>query len=267
VVSNRSQCGRHAGADGESRWRQRRPIHGRNETGRPRGRRAENDGVWRRAMTNCLGTRVTVLGVAIITAMTLGLSGAQDQTRSVLVQGPDLRTVAAAVRAVGGEITHDLGIINAVGAQLTRRQLQRLEATHGSFQIHTDRAITVAGQKAGARKRGGKGTKGSKGPKASKGNKRASTARAARESSREGQLGGGKGAGTAAQTRGKSAREAAGAARQGREAVEQGVGQGRASERHQADLLPRPRQRSRTARPADHRSRGHGRRDRFRSVG
>ena len=39
-----------------------------------------------------------------------------DGTRSVIVQGADLRAASDAVRGVGGEITHELGIIRAVGA-------------------------------------------------------------------------------------------------------------------------------------------------------
>ena len=37
---------------------------------------------------------------------------------SVIIQGADAASVAAAVRAVGGEITHELGIIRAVAARL-----------------------------------------------------------------------------------------------------------------------------------------------------
>ena len=46
--------------------------------------------------------------------------------RSLIVQGRDLATVAEAVRGVGGEITHELGIIDAVAARLTRAQRARL---------------------------------------------------------------------------------------------------------------------------------------------
>ena len=86
---------------------------------------------WRTRLKNCAGIRLTMLGTAIITTMTLGACrdqvGSYEAT-SVLVQGPDLETVAAAVRAVGGEITHELAIINAVGAKLTARQLRRLDS-------------------------------------------------------------------------------------------------------------------------------------------
>ena len=62
---------------------------------------------------------------------------------SVLVQGVDVATAAAAVRAVGGEITHKLSIINAVGAGLTASQRSALE--RDAFQVRADRSVEVAG--------------------------------------------------------------------------------------------------------------------------
>ena len=127
----------------------------------------ENDdllpGGWKTTMRNGLRTRLSALAVAVAAAMTLGAFGGQEPTNSVLVQGPDTMTVAAAVRAVGGEVTHELGIINAVGARLTRQQLQRLEATHGSSRIHADRGATVAGvQRRGRNRRSSKDKESSK---------------------------------------------------------------------------------------------------------
>jgi len=66
----------------------------------------------------------------------------------VIVQGADMASVMAAVRAVGGEVTHELGVINAVGARLTPGQVDRLEAVDTSLRLHADRQTTVAGRKA-----------------------------------------------------------------------------------------------------------------------
>jgi hypothetical protein len=66
---------------------------------------------------------------------------------AVMVQGTDLATVIDAVRAVGGEITHELGIINAVGAQLTQTQIDRLETGPEKLRIHADRIAEVSGQR------------------------------------------------------------------------------------------------------------------------
>lgn len=65
-----------------------------------------------------------------------------ETTAAVLVQGKDLASAAAAVRAVGGEITHELGIIDAVGARLTRRQIEQLEANEG-LKVQADRMVGV----------------------------------------------------------------------------------------------------------------------------
>ena len=48
-------------------------------------------------------------------------------TQSYIVQGQDLSTIKAAVEAVGGEITHELGIINAVGARLSDAKLKDMK--------------------------------------------------------------------------------------------------------------------------------------------
>ena len=69
---------------------------------------------------------------------------AVEPTTSVLVKGSNVTAARAAVRAVRGEVTHELGIINAVGAQLTPLQLRRLEA-NGSLRMYADRSTEVAG--------------------------------------------------------------------------------------------------------------------------
>ena len=52
-------------------------------------------------------------------------------TESYIVQGHELTAVAAAVRAAGGEITHELGIIDAVGARADRGAAARLAGVAG----------------------------------------------------------------------------------------------------------------------------------------
>ena len=73
---------------------------------------------------------------------------ASEPTTSVLVQGNNVTSVAAAVRAVGGEVTHELGIINAVGARLTQAQIRLLEARDKTLRIQADRATSVSGVQA-----------------------------------------------------------------------------------------------------------------------
>ena len=52
-----------------------------------------------------------------------------------IVQGQDMDSVTAAVRAVGGTITHELGVINAVGAELTAAQRESLSQNAGISRI------------------------------------------------------------------------------------------------------------------------------------
>ncbi|MDH3804661.1 MAG: S8 family peptidase, partial [Gammaproteobacteria bacterium] len=66
-------------------------------------------------------------------------------TTSYIVQGQSVATVADAVRAVGGEVTQELTIINAVGAQLTETQLSELKAADPSIRIHLDGVVEIAG--------------------------------------------------------------------------------------------------------------------------
>ena len=95
-------------------------------------------------MRNVLHVRCVVVTTALAIAALAALFGGQDQTTRVLLQGPDVETVAAAVRAVGGEITHELGIINTVGARVTPTQLRRLEASDESLRIQADRTVGVS---------------------------------------------------------------------------------------------------------------------------
>ena len=60
-----------------------------------------------------------------------------------------MRALVAAVRAVGGEVTHELGIINAVGAGLTATQLRRLEANDDTLRVQPNRAAGVSAVKKG----------------------------------------------------------------------------------------------------------------------
>lgn len=68
---------------------------------------------------------------------------AEEPREAVLIQGSDLDDVIEAVCAAGGEITHQLGIINAVGARMTRTQVRALEASDDTLRIRSDRKAKV----------------------------------------------------------------------------------------------------------------------------
>ena len=67
---------------------------------------------------------------------------------SVIVQGHDLAAVSAAVRSVGGAITHELGIIDAVAGELTEAQIERVEQMAGVRRVVANHAVEVAGKPA-----------------------------------------------------------------------------------------------------------------------
>ena len=75
---------------------------------------------------------------------------AEEPREAVLIQGSDLDAVTEAVCAAGGEITHQLGIINAVGARMTRTQVRELEASDDTLRIRTDRKAKVDSQQTAA---------------------------------------------------------------------------------------------------------------------
>ena len=65
-------------------------------------------------------------------------------TGTYIIQGRDLATVAAAVRTAGGAITHELGLIRAVGARLTDAQRHTLRSAPGIARIYENRTVTNA---------------------------------------------------------------------------------------------------------------------------
>src|SRR5262245_29281116 len=66
-----------------------------------------------------------------------------DQTESFIVQHEDMDSARRAVEHVGGKITHELSIINAVGADLTLGQLGELRQIRG-LRIYENRELTFA---------------------------------------------------------------------------------------------------------------------------
>ena len=70
-------------------------------------------------------------------------------TDSYIVQGTSLPEVIDAVASVDAEITHELGIINAVAAKLDDEQRDALQASGVITQISADGAVTTAGGTAG----------------------------------------------------------------------------------------------------------------------
>ena len=81
-----------------------------------------------------------------------------SELSSFIVQGESLVQLNAAVNTVGGQVTHELAIINAVGATLTPTQLRALERQEGVTGLFANVAVnTAGGGKGGGNGGGGNG--------------------------------------------------------------------------------------------------------------
>jgi hypothetical protein len=67
-------------------------------------------------------------------------------TGEYIVQAKDVETAVAMVEFVGGRVTHKLGVINAVGAELTEKQLSQLGSVDVPLRIYTNSAAQVQAQ-------------------------------------------------------------------------------------------------------------------------
>ena len=88
------------------------------------------------------------ISLAII-GMSIGLTQGPAPTSSYIIQGNSADAVVGAVLAVDGEITHELGIINAVAATLTERQHEELLENPIVRNISADAPVKTAGGVAG----------------------------------------------------------------------------------------------------------------------
>lgn len=93
------------------------------------------------------GVAVASLGLLIWLACSAApppsATPAEEETSPFIVQGTDLATVLEAVREVGGEVTHELAVIRAVGARLTPSQRAELEALDGITRVWEDRPVSI----------------------------------------------------------------------------------------------------------------------------
>ncbi len=69
---------------------------------------------------------------------------APSRKTSHIVQGAGVDTVTAAVQAVGGQISHSLGIIHAVAAELTAEQRDQLATNPAVWRIHDNPPVKAA---------------------------------------------------------------------------------------------------------------------------
>ena len=98
---------------------------------------------------NFLRTATAIgLGLALVgTAASVRLP-VSVETQAYIVQGTDLAAATAAVRATGGAITHELGIIRAVGARLTLAQRDDLRS-RAAVRLYDDWRVETANKPTG----------------------------------------------------------------------------------------------------------------------
>jgi hypothetical protein len=90
----------------------------------------------------------TLIGLGLIGSIPLMPVTGLAQSESVIVQGPDLARAKAAVLDVGGEVTHELAIIGAVGARLTPEQRDEIEADE-ALRVRSDRKVQTTPERRG----------------------------------------------------------------------------------------------------------------------
>jgi subtilisin family serine protease len=101
-------------------------------------------------MTTPHPCRALTTGFAALAACSLALLGflgpaSPENTTSVIVRGHDMATAAAAVGAAGGVVTHELGVIDAVGARVRPSQLAGLRRAQGIRRVYGDAPVATAG--------------------------------------------------------------------------------------------------------------------------
>ena len=93
-----------------------------------------------------IAIRATVAVLATALAVVALLWPVSPEATSVLVQGRDVAVVAAAVQAAGGTVTHELGIIDAVAAELSESQIESVGRMAGVKRVVANRGVTTAGK-------------------------------------------------------------------------------------------------------------------------
>ena len=83
-----------------------------------------------------------VLGTLVM--VMLLVPSEREEVGSFIVQGQDLAGVRAAVEAVGGAVTHELGIIKAVGTELTKRQVEALREMPNVRRVYANSGVRTS---------------------------------------------------------------------------------------------------------------------------
>ena len=88
---------------------------------------------------------VTVSLMGFLWTASPPLTAEVRQPARVIIQGGNVATISTAVRAVGGQVTHELGMIKGIGARLTPAQIRQLKKLERTLRIRPERTTTVSG--------------------------------------------------------------------------------------------------------------------------
>ena len=109
---------------------------------------ARRPGTWRLGTRRAGAWRLAAIAIAVLLLASnapVAPTAEPPAPGGFIVQAASAELAAAAVGSVGGELTHRLEIIDAVGARLAADQLARLRARPG-VRLYADRAARVAGK-------------------------------------------------------------------------------------------------------------------------
>jgi serine protease AprX len=92
-----------------------------------------------------LQLRLALVLTSLILCSTVLARSVSQPALSVIIQGRDTATIARLVQAVGGTVTSELKIIDAVGARVSGAQLNVLRRNQGISRIYPARSLAIAG--------------------------------------------------------------------------------------------------------------------------
>lgn len=88
------------------------------------------------------------LGLGLLSAALFNSWHEHATPETFIIQGTSLSGVKAAVSSAGGEITHELGVIHAVGAKLTTAQREALSTSNEVQRVYENYRVETALRKA-----------------------------------------------------------------------------------------------------------------------
>ena len=99
-----------------------------------------------------------LVALSVIAVASFSMFGPQDKTpasASYIVQGRSVDEIRSLMTEYGAEVTHELGVIRAVAADLTDEQVAALRRNSDVRRVFSNEAVQVAGKPGGSKNSGG----------------------------------------------------------------------------------------------------------------